>query len=116
MRQGGEPVVLIWPHCPPTADMVVAPDQLGMDAALENEKLVCLRALSDWLDVADFDRVLMICDAPAEPTRAEREALDALLSLGAETIEVLAALDARDLSQSWRSGRRTTAKLIVRMN
>jgi hypothetical protein len=96
--------------------MVVAPDQLGMDAALENEKLVCLRALSDWLDVADFDRVLMICDAPAEPTRAEREALDALLSLGAETIEVLAALDARDLSQSWRSGRRTTAKLIVRMN
>jgi len=91
--------------------MAVPTDGTEMDSALENEVLVCLPALSAWLAAGDFDRVLMICDSPGSPSPTEQHVMNRLLDLGAETIEVLAPQDARDLSQSWRSGRRTNARL-----
>lgn len=111
LRDAGEAVVLLWPNAAPAGSMTLVSTEPSLDAALENEQLVCIGdPFPAWLNLDNFQRVLLLQSDPA----ADTIWLARLFAHGAEEIELLLPIAVADLSQSWGSGRRTGGILYRR--
>ena len=106
--EAGESVALIAPSWTkfeaPFVD-VRSPGELSV--AWENETVAVLAAIPAWLAGDDFHRVLVIA-GPGDDAAA-----GALLALGCEAAEIVAAADMQDLAQSWNSGRRLPGRRLT---
>lgn len=102
LREAGEALLLYWPAAAQSEAGVR--DAADAQGAWDDERLAVAAALPRDLDMADFERVLIIAAGQAP---AEQELAAALLRAGAEAVEILPAAEADQLAQSWRSGRRT---------
>lgn len=115
----GESVLVLAPEATaarPSAFCVCA-SAAALAAAWEEGRLAAVtwlagEALPAWLDLADFDRVLLLA-ARAEPLDAGESALlQALWEAGAEAVDVSSFEGAEKLAQSWSSGRRVGRRLL----
>jgi hypothetical protein len=112
LREAGESVALFWPQAPLPAGWAEAGDAAGMHTAWESGHIARVRAVAG-LPLDEFERCLVIGERVADPGAPERACARALLAGGAEEVELLTPGAARELAQSWRSGRRT-GSLILR--
>ncbi|HXE31528.1 MAG TPA: hypothetical protein VN515_06985 [Terriglobales bacterium] len=118
LRAVGEAVVLFLPRAAPIEGALVVGEAAGLDAALDDERLVRLpnaTHLPPWVPpLSEFHRILLITGATgAEPLpEAETRLLRALFAAGADEVELVPAAAALDLSQSWHSGRRAGARCL----
>lgn len=114
----GESVLVLAPEATarPSAFCVCA-SAAALAAAWEEGRLAAVtwlagEALPGWLDLADFDRVLLLA-ARDEPLDAGESALlQALWEAGAEAVDVSSFEGAEKLAQSWSSGRRVGRRLL----
>ncbi len=115
LHAAGESLALFWPHAglpaEPLPHFTPADDPAALHRAWENGQIAVVRRTA-WLPLDEFDRCLVIADAIGEPGAAGSACAHALLAAGAEEVELLAPGDARELAQSWRSGRRTGARVL----
>lgn len=113
LRDAGESLALLAPAIASAQDRLLVADAAALYAAFDQEQLALLAGsdLPAWFPLDDVHRVLLISDEPAlVPT--ERALADTILARGGEAIEVLRPADARELPQSWFSGRRTATRLL----
>ncbi len=121
LREAGEALALFWPCAAlhPPADWAAVRHPGELAAAWEDERIALLATegpgLPPWLPLEDFHRLLLIspASAPAALRPDERRLLDALFAAGAEAVELLPPAAARDLAQSWCSGRRAGALVLT---
>jgi hypothetical protein len=115
LREAGESLVLLAPAILPDqhGHLSSVADAAALYSAFDQEQPALLPAgdLPAWFPLDDVHRVLLISAEPALAP-AERTLADAILARGGEAIEVLHPADARELPQSWFSGRRTGARLL----
>lgn len=111
LRAAGESVALFWPAAEAPPGLACPQTMEDLDAAFEDERLICLAAnhrLPAWLRLEDFDRVIVITEAGGDSLAFAEE----LLRRGAEQLELLSPGEARELRQSWHSGRRTGGRVL----
>ena len=115
LREAGESLVLLAPAILPAQHqpLILVVDAAALYAAGDQEQLALLAGsdLPAWFPLDDVHRVLLISAEPAL-VPAERALADTILARGGEAIEVLRPADARELPQSWFSGRRTGTRLL----
>jgi hypothetical protein len=113
LRDAGESLALLAPAIASAQDRLLVADAAALYAAFDQEQLALLAGsdLPAWFPLDDVHRVLLISDEPAL-VPAERALADTILARGGEAIEVLRPADARELPQSWFSGRRTATRLL----
>lgn len=113
----GESVLVLAPEAPSPSAFCVCASAAAIAAAWEEGRLAAATwlagaALPGWLDLADFDRVLLLA-ARDEPLDAGESALlQALWEAGAEAVDVSSFEGAEKLAQSWSSGRRVGRRLL----
>ena len=114
LRASAESLALYWPHpgsAPLPPGFVLSGSAVEMRCAWENGHIAVLGSIAH-VPIDEFDRCLVIGHGLADPSSPEQACARVLLAAGAEEVELLAPADARDLAQSWRSGRRTGSQIL----
>ncbi|HVA64967.1 MAG TPA: hypothetical protein VNF74_14675 [Terriglobales bacterium] len=121
LRASGEALALFWPNAVfgPHPDWLPVRRAQELAVAWEAERIAVLAPgeplLPPWLQLDDFHRLLLVSPAATRAALSPDESrlLDSLFAAGAEAVELLPAASARDLAQSWCSGRRAGAVILT---
>ncbi len=111
LHEAGESLALVWPRVDlpdGTQHFILLAHPGALYHAWENGRIAVLRNAAG-LPLDEFERWLVIGDPRGD---AELACARSLLAAGAEAVELLPPGEARELAQSWRSGRRTASRIL----